>query len=324
MELSIIGYDPIGSWRKTETTVDELLHHQNPAGITWINVDGLEDEAAINRLAEVYRIHPLTVEDILNTGQRPKVEEFDTYLFIVLKAISQEADGELVFDQVSMVITENTVLSFQELPGDSFDGIRKRILNNGGRVRKMGADYLAYVLMDSVVDAYFLTLDTLGAGIEDFEDRAMDDSDASLIPDIQKIKQKLLRVRRAIWPLRESLALLFRLESPLISTELNPFLKDLHENVIQAAETVESCRELVSGVMEVNLSAMSNRMNKVMKVLTIISTLFIPLTFIVGVYGMNFAHMPELEYRYAYPIVWGIMGLVALVMIIFFKRRKWF
>jgi magnesium transporter len=329
MDLSIIGYDPVGSWKKTAATVDELLNFQNPAGITWINVDGLNDPAAINRLAEVYKIHPLTVEDILNTGQRPKVEEFEHYLFISFKAIRRKGTDaadrdDLVFDQVSLVVRENTVISFQELPGDPFDGIRKRILNNGGRVRKMGSDYLAYVLMDAVVDEYFSTLEHIGAEIENFEDRAVDDRDDNFIPDLQKIKQQLLHVRRVIWPLRESLSLLLKLESPLLSAELGPFFKDLYENVIQAAETVETYRELTSGVMEVNLSVVSARMNKVMKVLTIISTLFIPLTFIVGVYGMNFAHMPELGYRYAYPITWGIMLLIAGGMIMFFKRRDWF
>jgi magnesium transporter len=197
-------------------------------------------------------------------------------------------------------------------------------MNNGGRVRKMGSDYLAYALMDSVVDEYFVVLDSLEDHIEAFEDRAVDDSDTTFIPDIQKIKQKLLQVRRVVWPLRESLSLLMRMESPLISNDLRPFYTDLHENVVQAAETVETYRELVAGVMEVNLSAVSNRMNKVMKVLTIISTLFIPLTFIVGVYGMNFVHMPELQYPYAYPITLGVMALIMIGMLLFFKRRHWF
>jgi magnesium transporter len=332
MDLSIIGYDPAGSWKQTVAAVDELSAWRNPAGITWINVDGLDDPVAINRLAEVYKIHPLTVEDILNTEQRPKAEEFDGYLFISFKAIRRKVssstassrEDELVFDQVGLVIRESTVISFQELPGDPFDGIRRRILNNGGRVRRMGADYLAYILMDAVVDEYFSTLEYIGAQIEDFEDRAVDDRDDAFIPDLQKTKQHLLHVRRVIWPLRESLSLLLKLESPLLSDELGPFFKDLYENVIQAAETVETYRELMAGVMEVNLSVVSARMNKVMKVLTIISTLFIPLTFIVGVYGMNFSHMPELGYRYAYPITWGVMLLIAGGMLVFFKRRGWF
>ena len=321
MLLSLIGYDPVGAWTKTADKADELLTWRNPAGITWINAECFDNPEAINRLAEEFKIHPLTVEDILDTSQRPKTEEFDDYLFIAFKA-ANPSDG-LDFEHMSLVIANDTVLTFQEKPGDYFDGVRKRILNNAGRIRRMGADYLAYALIDAVVDEYFIILDSLGSEIEDFEDRAVDEKDESFIDDISKIKQKLLKVRRVVWPLRESISLLIRMDSKRIGSELEPFLKDLYDHIIQAAETVKTYRELVAGVMEVNLSAASNRLNRVMKVLTIISTIFIPLTFIVGVYGMNFRFMPELEYPLAYPIVWGIMTAVALGMLLFFKRRRW-
>jgi magnesium transporter len=323
MDLSVIGYDPAGAWVKKANSADELLDYVNPSGITWINIEGLENAGSVNRLAEHFKIHPLTVEDILTPGQRPKVEEFEEYLFITLKSIHPESGGDLVFEQISLVLTGNTVITFQEIPGDSFDGIRKRIMNNGGRVRRTGADYLAYILIDAVVDEYFHTLDDLGQEIDDIEDRAMDEKDRGFIPDIQRIRQKLLRVRRAVWPLRESLLLLLRLDSSLLSDELKPFLKDLQENVIQVVETVETYREVMAGVMEVNLTQASNRMNQVMKVLTIISTIFIPLTFIVGVYGMNFRFMPELELPWAYPLTWGLMLLIAGGMLLFFKKRRW-
>jgi magnesium transporter len=280
--------------------------------------DNLEQ---INCLAEHFKIHPLTVEDIIDTSQRPKTEEFDDYLFITFKAVNPSSGLE--FEHMSLVITDDTVITFQEKPGDYFDGIRKRILNNAGRVRRMGADYLAYAIIDAVVDEYFIIIDSLGSEIEDFEDRAMDEKDGAFIEDIQAVKRKLLKARRVVWPLRESLSLLMHLDSKQVGTELDPFLKDLYDHVIQAVETIETYRELMAGVMEVNLSAASNRLNKVMKVLTIISTIFIPLTFVVGVYGMNFRFMPELEMRLAYPIIWIIMIAIALGMIIFFKRRKW-
>ncbi|MDR1046726.1 MAG: magnesium/cobalt transporter CorA [Treponema sp.] len=321
MQLSIIGYDPAGAWHRFASTAEELLAHKNPAGITWIDVEGLEQSGVIHRFAEEYRIHPLTVEDILDTGQRPKVEEFDDYLFIVVKAVNP-AD-ELDFEQISLVITENTVITFQEKIGDFFDGIRKRILNNAGRIRRVGTGYLAYAIIDAVVDEYFVILDRMGDTIESFEDRAIDESDDTFIRDIQTVKQNLLRIRRIVWPLRESISILLRLENKLIDKDLEPFFKDLHDNIMQAVETVENYRELIAGEMEVNLAAVSNRMNKVMKVLTIISTIFIPLTFIVGVYGMNFAFMPELGMRYAYPVTWGIMICIAIGMIIVFKIRKW-
>lgn len=322
--LSIIGYEPSRAWLQSADTVDELLTFKNPGGVTWINVNGLKDSAAIARLAELYGIHPLTIEDILDTSQRPKLEEFDDYLFFILKDLRLRGENELVSEQISLVLMKDTVITFQEAAGDPFNGIRRRILNNGGRVRKMGADYLAYGLMDSVADAYFLVLDDMGDKIEEFEDRAMDEKDESFMQDIQKVKQDLLKIRRIVWPLRESLSLLPQLDPVFIHEELGPFIKDLHDNMSQAAETVETYRELIAGVMEVNLSAVSNRMNQVMKVLTIISTLFIPLTFIVGVYGMNFAHMPELNYPYAYPLTWGGMLLIALGMLLFFKHRRWF
>jgi magnesium transporter len=323
MALSIIGFDPVGAWVKTADTVDELLRYRNESGFTWINVNGLKDNNAISRLAAEYRIHPLTIEDILNTERRPKVEEFDDYLFITLKEISRPVEQPFVFDQISLVLAADTVITFQETAGDSFDGIRRRILNNVGRIRRFGVDYLAYSLMDSVADRYFLALDALGADIEDFEERAVDSKDGAFISDIQLTKQRLHHIRRAVWPLRESLSTLLRTESAFIREELNPFLKDLQDNVIQAEETVESYREAVSGIMEVHLSAASNNLNKVMKVLTIISTIFIPLTFIVGVYGMNFATRPDIPTKYGYFVVWGVMVFGALGMILFFKKRDW-
>jgi magnesium transporter len=327
MELSIIGYDPVGAWKKAAATAEELLQYRNPAGITWINAYGFDRPEEIHKFAEIFRIHPLTVEDILDTGQRPKTEEFDDYLFITLKAVNPGGgDGpeeDLFFEHISIVVTGDTVLTFHERPGDYFDGIRKRILNNAGRIRRMGADFLAYTIIDAVVDEYFVILDSLGSGMEEFEERAIDENDESFTRDIQKIKRNFLRIRRVVWPLRESISLLMRLDSSRISDALNPFLKDLLDHIVQAAETVETYRELIAGVMEVNLSSISNRMNKVMKVLTIISTIFIPLTFIVGVYGMNFAHMPELGLRHAYPVTWGVMVLIAIGMLIFFKRRRW-
>jgi magnesium transporter len=290
-------------------------------------MDGLENAGEINRLAEVFRIHPLTVEDILDTSHRPKVEEFDDYLFIVLKSINpdlqKQHEGELYFEQVSLVITENTVISFQEKPGDYFDGIRKRILNNAGRIRRMEIVYLVWAIMDAVVDEYFVVLDKMGVDIEEFEERAVNEKDQSIIPDIQKTKQDLIRMRRVVWPLRESVQVLMRIDTDRVAPELHPFFKDLHDNVIQAADTVETYRELIAGVIEVNLSAVSNRMNNVMKVLTIISTIFIPLTFIVGVYGMNFQFMPELSHPLAYPVTWAVMILIAIGMLLFFKHRRW-
>lgn len=321
--LSIIGYDPIGSWIKTADTVEELLSYRNEAGITWINVNGLDDMESLSKLAKNYRLHNLTLEDILNTEHRPKVEEFEDYLFIIAKAITWNDEKGPEYEQISIVLTKNTVITFQERPGDCFDIIRKRIEVNAGRIRKMGSDYLAYILLDSMVDDYFKTLDKLGQRLEDFENQAVDETGRHFLKQLQQVKQQVLSLRRVIWPLRESIAALQRLDTELISEELYPFLKDLYDNILQSAETIESYRELIVSIMEVNLSSVSNKMNEVMKVLTIISTIFIPLTFVVGVYGMNFKFMPELEHPLGYPITWALMVLIALGMVAFFKRRHW-
>jgi magnesium transporter len=317
---SVIGYDPAGAWEHSAETVEELLKSRNPAGLSWLNINTLDPDT-VSALAAEYRIHPLTVEDILDTNQRPKSEEFDDYLFIVLKAIHREEE-EFSYEQISIILREDTVITFQEKPGDNFNGIRKRIMNNAGRIRRTGSAYLAYALMDAVVDDYFSILDSLSDKIELLEDRSSEDTEC-FMTDFQGTKQSLLQLRRSIWPLRDSVSRIIHSDSKLLHEELAPFLQDLQGNVIQAAETVESHRELMAGIMEMNLAAMSNRMNRIMKVLTIISTIFIPLTFIVGVYGMNFVHMPELRSSYGYPITWAIMILIAGGMLLFFKRRRW-
>jgi magnesium transporter len=329
MEVSVIGYDPIGAWQREISSVEEALAYRNSAGLTWINITGLRDAAAIRVLVEAFGIHSLTVEDILDVEQRPKTEEFDHYLFITFKAINRPTAPVAItretldLDQISLILTPDTVITFQELPGNSFDGIRRRILDNAGKIRRMGVAYLAYAIMNAVVDTYFAVLDSLSDTIEDFEERALDENDRRLLSDLQTVKQTLIEIRRVIRPMREGSTALMRLDSELIGPELEPFFKDLNDSATQAVETVESCREVLAGVMEVHLASISNRMNKVMQVLTIISTIFIPLTFIAGVYGMNFSNMPELDAPYAYPITWLVMIIVAIGMIIFFKRRHW-
>jgi magnesium transporter len=319
--MSIIGYDPVGAWEYTEDNAERLLKYCNPSGVTWINLNYLDAES-INFLASHFKIHPLTVEDILDSDQRPKMEEFDDYMYITLKAVHQHPE-ELEFEQISIILTADTVLTFQERPGDNFDGIRKRIKNNAGRIRRNGSDYLAYALMDAIVDEYFSILDKIGEDIETFEDRAADDADSAFIGDVQRIKQILFALRKAIWPMRDAASHITHSDSKLLSDDLEPFFKDLHDHALQAAEAVDSYREIIAGVMEMNMSAVSNGMNKIMKVLTIISTIFIPLTFIVGIYGMNFAYMPELGSPYGYPVVIGVMVIIAAGMLIFFKRRGW-
>jgi magnesium transporter len=318
--LSVIRYD--------QNEVQEFsggalsgLPENRAGGVTWINLNYL-DAALVNALAGAFAIHPLTVEDILDTRQRPKAEEFETYLFLSLKAIHRAGEDH-GYEQISIILMNNTVLTFQERPGDNFDGIRKRIRNSAGRIRRMGADYLAYALVDAVVDEYFIILDALGDEIEDFEERAAGARDADFITSIQRIRRQLFTLRKSVWPLRDSVSHIIHSDADFFGADLEPFLKDLYDHTLQASDTVESCREIIAGVMEVNLSTASNGMNKIMKVLTIISTIFIPLTFIAGVYGMNFRFMPELGWPYGYPAIMGVMILTAAGMLVYFRRRRW-
>ena len=326
--------------------IDELQKYRYNSGILWINISELRDIDSIRRLGEMYSIHPLSIEDILSTEHQPKTEVFEDYRFLSVKTIqkekrfihenikksrnifrkkkhSEEID-EFQIDQVSIIIMKNVLITFQEIPGDPFGGVRKKILGDIGKIRRLGTDYLAYEIIDAVVDEYFLAINHLEEDIESLEDRATKTSDNTFIQEIQDTKKYLLNIKRAILPLRDNIAVIIRREKFFESDELKPFLQDLSENLSLAIISVESHREWLTNIMEVNLSVLSYQMNKVMKVLAIISTIFIPLTFIAGIYGMNFDYMPELELRLGYPIVLGGMGLIAAIMIIYFKIRRWF
>jgi len=294
--------------------------------VTWINIDGLHDTELLARTGEMFGLHPLILEDILQTDQRPKVEVFEDHLFIVLKMLYLAKDGdleELVSEQVSIVLGKNYVISFQESIGAVFDPVRERIRKGKGKVRKMKADYLAYALMDSVVDNYFVLMETFADDLEELEDEIVDDPKKGTVQRIHDFKRELAYIRKATWPLREVVHTLQREEGGLISDDTRLYLRDLHDHTVQVIETVETYKDIVSGMLDIYLSTLSNRMNEVMKVLTIIATIFIPLTFIVGIYGMNFEHMPELTQIWGYPAVLVLMALVSLGMVIYFRRKKW-
>ncbi|GMO47760.1 MAG: magnesium/cobalt transporter CorA [Termitinemataceae bacterium] len=334
-DLSIINYDKNSCRFMHLDKAGDLLQFKNSSSISWINVSGLKDIASIKYICGLYNIHDLSAEDILNTEQQPKFEAFKDYQIISLKSIKRENNfrhenktnetvDEFLIDQISIIIMKNVLLTFQEIPGDSFEGIIKRIEGDEGRIREMGTDYLAYRIIDTIVDEYFLTLAHLEDDIEDFENRATKESDDTFIEEIQETKKYLLKIRRSILPLKENLKTISKEDNPFFSNDLKPFFHDLNENLGNAIASVENHREWLSGIMDVNLSFLSIQTNKVMKVLAIISTIFIPLTFIAGVYGMNFDYMPELRYTLSYPIVLIGMALIALIMLLFFKKRHWF
>jgi magnesium transporter len=335
MELTIITYDSGSAQinRLAPSAIGELERYKNESKITWINVGGLEEPDAIKRIGELFDLHPLTIEDILHLDQQPKVEVFENYRFLSIKTIkrdkyfSHEQDNELdefLIDQISLILMDNVLITFQEIANNSFDGIRRKILEGAGGIRSMGIGYLVYSIIDSVVDEYFLTLNHLEEDIEDFEERATRTSDYKFIEEIQDTKKYLLRIKRAIMPLQDNILAITHHGILLQTDELKPFIQDLHEHINHAITLVENHREWLSNIMDVNLSVLSHQTNKVMKVLAIISTIFIPLTFLAGIYGMNFDFMPELRYEFGYPIVLGGMGLVALTMVAIFKIHRWF
>jgi magnesium transporter len=330
---------------------DELS--SDPDSVTWIKVSGLADIDQIKQIGEVLSIHPLTLEDILNTNQRPKYEDFDNYLYLVLKIIRIENNGDanpsesnadikkdihtaltendaesedeycITTAQLSIILTEQAVCSFEESESDIFDTIIQRLFDTKSRIRKYGPDYLMYALTDCVVDNYFIVFEKIGEGIEDLEERIIAGTDGDVMEEIYTLKRNLLDIRKRIWPLRETIAGLIRSKPDFIPEQTEVFLNDVSDHLYQLNDILESYREMSTGLYEIHLSTLSNRMNEVMKVLTIIATIFIPLTFIAGIYGMNFASMPELQWEYGYPAAILAMLVTAGIMVAYFRKKQW-
>lgn len=322
--LDIIDYGEDHVVEREDVEIEECVRLLARPGITWINVNGIHETKLIETLGERFGLHPLTIEDIVNTTQRPKMEEFDDYIFIVVRMLyySKERD-EVANEQVSLIVGPEYVISFQERSEDVFEAVRARIRNNKGRLRKMKADYLAYALMDCVVDGYFLILEKLGEEIEALEDEIVESPESNTMQRIHYLKREVLHIRKSVWPLREEIAALLRSESPIIQEPTYAYFRDVHDHAIRIIDTVETYRDMLMGMHDTYLTAVSNRMNEVMKLLTIIATIFIPLTFVVGVYGMNFYNMPELSWRYGYLGVWTAMAAIVLGMIAYFRRKGW-
>ncbi|PYV44648.1 MAG: magnesium and cobalt transport protein CorA [Acidobacteria bacterium] len=323
--IKIIDYDETSLQEKEARTVEDCFPYKNKPTVTWINVDGIHRVDIIETIGKHFGVHSLVLEDILNTGQRPKMDNYGDYLFIVLKMIYCNGKGsEIIAEQISLILGSNFVISFQEeAERDVFNPVRERIRNGTGRIRKMGADYLAYALMDAIVDNYFAVLEKLGEQIELLQEELISDPTPETLHAINHLKRQMIFLRKSVWPLREVVSGLERGESPLIKAETNIFLRDLYDHTIQIMDALETCRDMLSGMLDIYLSSISNKMNGVMKVLTIIATIFIPLTFIAGVYGMNFKYMPELEWRWSYPVLLLAMAVIVVSMLMYFRRKKW-
>lgn len=325
VKISVIDY--------TETTFDEFecdkiedaFTFKDSNTVSWINIDGIHETELIDIIGSHFGHHPLLLEDIVNTLNRPKLEEFDDYLFLTLKMLGISKDQKTILsEQVSFILGKNYVISFQEQPGDIFDSIRVRIKESKGNIRKRKNDYLFYRLIDTIVDHYFFIVEHLSEQIERLEDVVLKSQTPEVLQEIQSLKTELIQLRKSISPLREAIGTISKDEIKFIHKNTFHYFNDVYQNLLQVAESIDIYREMTKNLMDLYQSGINNKMNQVMQILTVIATIFIPLTFIVGIYGMNFEYMPELKWRYGYFIIWGIMVLVVLFMLRFFKRKNWF
>jgi magnesium transporter len=324
VRINLIDYDEQDFRERQIENIEECFPFKATPTVTWINIDGLHNVDIVEKVGKHFDLHPLILEDILNTTQRPKFEDYDGHMFTVLKMLRCIGDRRLVqSEQVSLVLGRNFVISFQESIGDVFEPIRERIRKAKGRVRKMGPDYLAYALLDAIVDGYFSVLEVAGDKIESLEEQLVNDPTEEIMRQIHSLKRELIFLRKSIWPLRELISNMLRSESELIKESTGIYLRDVYDHTIQVIDTVESHRDIVSSMLDIYLSSISNRMNAVMKVLTIIATIFIPLTFVAGIYGMNFKFMPELEWRWGYALALLVMTVIAVIMLAYFKKKRW-
>lgn len=324
VKISIINYDEKGVDEISDAAVDDVINFTPAKSIVWINVCGIHDITVIEQIGKAFDLHPLLLEDIVNTNHRPKLDDYENYLFVILKMPQAESTGEeLQIEHVCIVLSRNIIISFQETEKNVFDPVKERIKKGKGRIQKAGTDYLAYTLMDMVIDQYYGILEKIGEEIETFEEEVLVHPDQSVLSRIHNCKHRNLFLRKSIWPLREMINTMLRQESALINDSVMVYLQDVYDHVIQIIDTVETYRDLLSGIMDIYMSGVSNKMNEIMKVLTIIATLFIPLTFLAGIYGMNFKYMPELEWQFSYPVFWIMVILVFSAMLGWFRHKKW-
>ena len=323
ISISVLDYSETAAELKP-LTPDECAHYSSETTTSWININGLHKVGELQKIGTFFNLHPLVMADIVNTDQRPKVEFYEDYVYLVLKMITwNEAEARIDSEQISIVIGLGWVLSFQERSGDVFDPVRERILQSKGKIRQRKSDYLGYALLDEIVDNYYIILEGLGDSIEALEEEILAQPTQSSVGRLHGLKREVLFLRKAVWPLREMAISLEREEHSLISADVHPYLRDVYDHTIHIIEIIDSYRDLLAGLLDLYMSSVSNTMNSIMKVLTIIATIFIPITFVAGVYGMNFKYMPELEWRNGYFYSLGLMAAIALVMIAYFRRKRW-
>jgi magnesium transporter len=322
VEITLFTYSGARCEERAVTDPNDLRLPDDET-VMWVNVGGVHKLDVLEAFGTQLGLHPLLLEDLANTDQRPKLDDYETYVFLVMKMLARTDGGDILVEQVSFVIGRNYVLSFQENGTDVFRAVRDRLRGGKGRLRQQGSDYLLYALVDAVVDEYFAVLEALGEKIESLQERVVANPNPDTLRDIHALKRQLLFVRRAVWPLREAINSLSRSEHPFLREATKVFFRDVYDHVVQIVDTIETLREMVSASLDIYLSSVSYRLNAVMRVLTVITTIFMPLSFIASIYGMNFEHMPELKWPWGYPLILGVMGLVAAGMLIGFRQRKW-
>jgi magnesium transporter len=322
--ISVTNYNQASLEQRTIDSIEDLLPYKTTDSVTWVMVEGLKEVDIIDAIGQHFDIHPLVLEDILNTHQRTKFEEYPDYLYFVLKVVSLGKGAfNVEYEQISILVLKNFVFTFMEKPDGLFKPILNRLANEDSYLRNAGADYLAYMIMDVVVDEYFTLQDAFDEQIEFIEDELLANPSVTTLTTIQKIRRELIFLRKTVSPLRELLAAIRRSESPLFDERTKRYFADIYDHSIRIIEAVESYRELISGMLDIYLSSVSNKMNETMKFLTVFASIFIPLTFIAGVYGMNFEYMPELTWKWSYPALWGVFIGTAVSLLIYFKKKKW-
>ena len=324
VKLSVLRYNSEGYEEKILNKPEEIVEFKGKPGITWVKVDGVHDAGIIREIGEIFHLHPLVLEDIMNTEHRPKMDEFDEYIFLVIKIIIYDEDNlKLRTEQVSLIFGDSFVITFSDSSKSLFNNVEEGIRKAKGNIREMGSDYLAFVCLDIIVDHYYVILEQLGEDIEAVEEDLVKSSSQDDLIRIHVLKRNMLLLRKSIWPLREVIGSLGRGNINLIQNSTMIYFRDVYDHTIQVIDTTETFREVVSGMLDIYLSGINNRMNEIMKVLTVIATIFIPLTFLTGIYGMNFKHFPELEWRWGFYLNLGVMGVIVGIMVIFFKLKKW-
>jgi magnesium transporter len=324
IELTMIKYNKDFYERKDLKKIEECFSEENNDFIKWINVEGIHDVSIIQKIGNKFNLHPLMLEDIVSIGQRPKMDDYEDYILVVLKMIYyNQSSKKIVTEQVSFVLIGNYIFSFQEFEGDVFDEVRKRVETAKGNIRKQGADYLLYALIDAIVDSYFLILEQVGDESEDIEHELMEEPRKEVLQSIYDLKREMIYLSNSIWPLREVVGNLTRTDSKLIKENTRLYLRDVYDHIMQIVDIIESYRDILSGMLDTYLSSIGNKTNEVMKILTIFSSIFIPLTFLAGIYGMNFRYFPELDLPWAYPAFWVITIIIIVLMLGYFRRKKW-